>query len=250
MKKFSGLLFMVFLLCLATSNASAMSVLSTPAYSGNYGYGGTSWGNMTAALNAATSNHVDVVDNFENLPQMLTYDALWLNIRGSPLTLTEYNNIQSFIATPGKRVVMIGENSDFTSWNQQIIGLNGGIYTNQEADGLATKFIDHELTTGLTTVFLPSSGVVNSGGSALFTPNFATLWGDNVLTVLDYNVFGDDYWDDNNNDVFATNVAYWIAGNSRQPESAIPTLSEWGMIFMSLILAGSALWMIRRRQLS
>lgn len=30
----------------------------------------------------------------------------------------------------------------------------------------------------------------------------------------------------------------------------IPTLSEWGMIIMSLILAGSAIWMIRRRQVS
>ncbi len=32
-----------------------------------------------------------------------------------------------------------------------------------------------------------------------------------------------------------------------QPEG-IPTLSEWGMIFMSMLLAGSAIWMIRRRQ--
>ena len=32
--------------------------------------------------------------------------------------------------------------------------------------------------------------------------------------------------------------------------SQIPTLSEWGMIFMSLILAGSAFWMMRRRQLA
>jgi hypothetical protein len=30
----------------------------------------------------------------------------------------------------------------------------------------------------------------------------------------------------------------------------IPTLSEWGMIIMSLILAGSAIWMMRRRQVS
>jgi hypothetical protein len=28
----------------------------------------------------------------------------------------------------------------------------------------------------------------------------------------------------------------------------VPTLSEWGMIFMSLMLAGSAIWMIRRRR--
>lgn len=31
-------------------------------------------------------------------------------------------------------------------------------------------------------------------------------------------------------------------------QASIPTLSEWGMIIMSLILAGSAFWMIRRRQ--
>jgi hypothetical protein len=30
--------------------------------------------------------------------------------------------------------------------------------------------------------------------------------------------------------------------------TGIPTLSEWGMIIMSLLLAGAAIWMIRRRQ--
>lgn len=34
------------------------------------------------------------------------------------------------------------------------------------------------------------------------------------------------------------------------PPKAIPTLSEWGMIIMSLMLAGSAFYMIRRRQTS
>jgi hypothetical protein len=32
--------------------------------------------------------------------------------------------------------------------------------------------------------------------------------------------------------------------------SSIPTLTEWGMVFMSLALAGSAFWMIRRRRIS
>lgn len=32
--------------------------------------------------------------------------------------------------------------------------------------------------------------------------------------------------------------------------AAIPTLSEWGMIIFSLLLAGSAIWMIKRRQVS
>ena len=31
---------------------------------------------------------------------------------------------------------------------------------------------------------------------------------------------------------------------------AIPTLSEWGMIIMSLLMAGSAFWMMRRRRIA
>jgi hypothetical protein len=30
----------------------------------------------------------------------------------------------------------------------------------------------------------------------------------------------------------------------------IPTLSEWGMVIMSLLLAGTAIWMIRRRKIA
>ena len=33
-----------------------------------------------------------------------------------------------------------------------------------------------------------------------------------------------------------------------QESAAIPTMNEWGMIFMSLMIAGSALWIISRRQ--
>ncbi|RJP46856.1 MAG: IPTL-CTERM sorting domain-containing protein [Desulfobacteraceae bacterium] len=40
-----------------------------------------------------------------------------------------------------------------------------------------------------------------------------------------------------------------FGGIAQQPAGApIPTLSGWGMILLSMILAGSALWMIRRRQ--
>jgi immune inhibitor A len=40
-----------------------------------------------------------------------------------------------------------------------------------------------------------------------------------------------------------------VVAETSEP-AAIPTLSEWGMIIMSLMLAGSAFWMIRRRQVS
>ncbi|RJP88646.1 MAG: IPTL-CTERM sorting domain-containing protein [Desulfobacteraceae bacterium] len=249
MKKIIGMLFMVFLLCVMVSSASALSVLGTTQNLGSYGYGVGDWGNMTAALNTATSNQFDTVPNFENLSQMLTYDALWLDCRNTSLTATEYNNIQSFIAT-GRRVVMIGENSSWTAWNQQIVGMNGGTYGGQEVSGTASSVISNALTNGAPSVYLPTAGVVASGGTALYVPNFATLWGNNVLTVLDVNIFSNTFWGSENNGIFATNVANWVAGSSGPtPVQPIPTLNEWGMILLSLAMAGAGLvYMKRRRQ--
>jgi len=47
--------------------------------------------------------------------------------------------------------------------------------------------------------------------------------------------------------VSADQVTPFTITNAPTP-SSIPTLSEWGMIILSLLLAGSAIWMIRRRQ--
>ena len=55
---------------------------------------------------------------------------------------------------------------------------------------------------------------------------------------------------------FATNEFSYLAIDNTEKfdvvsnPAAIPTLSEWGMIIFSLLLAGSAIWMIRRRQVS
>jgi hypothetical protein len=41
-----------------------------------------------------------------------------------------------------------------------------------------------------------------------------------------------------------------IIASCPKDTKAVPTLSEWGMIIMSILLAGSAIWMIRRRQIA
>ena len=41
-----------------------------------------------------------------------------------------------------------------------------------------------------------------------------------------------------------------ITINTNYEQQSIPTINEWGMILMSLILAGAAFWMMRRRQIS
>ena len=60
---------------------------------------------------------------------------------------------------------------------------------------------------------------------------------------------------DGNTAAIQTNPAPVVGGGNItlyvDPSSAsIPTLSEWGMIIMLLMLAGSAIWMIRRRQIA
>jgi len=70
--------------------------------------------------------------------------------------------------------------------------------------------ISNQLTSGVGGVYAPAHGVA-SGGEALFSENFATLWNDNVLTVLDVDAFNDTYWNDQDNAAFAQNVAEWVA---------------------------------------
>lgn len=197
-------------LTLGTTSFAATVLLSDSggAWGNGYGYGYSDWTNMTNALNTATGNQVTVVSNFSNLSQMLTYDALWLDQRwtSGSLAATEVNNIASFIST-GKKVVMIGENSSWAAWNNQILGIVGGTYVSGSAyTGTAYPSVSNSLTNGVSSVYLLAAGLAN-GGTALFDQNFATLWGSNVLTLLDVNVL-----DDSNGYVqFETNVANWIA---------------------------------------
>jgi hypothetical protein len=173
-----------------------------------YGYGNFDWDNMTAAMNEVCTN-IDTTTNFENLEQMLTYDALWLDIRPSDSFLSdeELSNLTTFINT-GRKVVLMGENNNWTSWNNQILSLVGESYSDQYT-GYASPVISNALTEGVSSVYLVACGLAN-GGTALFDSNFATLWGDNVLTVLNVNVFDDNYWDSKNNGIFAQNVASWV----------------------------------------
>ncbi|MCU0599425.1 MAG: IPTL-CTERM sorting domain-containing protein [Desulfobacterales bacterium] len=54
---------------------------------------------------------------------------------------------------------------------------------------------------------------------------------------------------------FTGGVAYvstitWDCTTGELISRKVPTLNEWGMIIMSLLMAGSAIWMIRRRQIA
>ena len=188
------------------------------------GYGWFVWRNFTAAIDEAFSNQVTVVPDFNDLEQMLSHDALLLDLRLPTDTLgaTEVANISTFAAT-GRRVLLMGDNDFFGAWNSQILAIVGGTYAG-EYDGIATRLVLNDITSDVPTLDIPLGGTVGMavGGTELYEPNFATMWKDNlnVLTVLDANVWEDRLWDVTNGGTFGTNVARWLAGVP-EPTSAL-----------------------------
>lgn len=80
-------------------------------------------------------------------------------------------------------------------------------------------------------------------------PYSTTLGGEPVtLSRLGFQDLGQAY------DVWTESSSIGVIGLeyelSSPPPQPIPTLSEWGMIIFSLLLAGSAIWMMKRRRVS
>jgi PKD repeat protein len=187
-------------------------LVNTTSNTGNYGYNQSYWPGMTAELNSAFDNDITVVPDLENLDLMMAFDALWVDQRwtNGTLTQTEINNIKAFAAT-GRMVVMIGENSSWSTWNNQILGIAGGSFSGSSS-GDSDAIFDHPITNNASTVYIAGGGTA-AGGISLYDQNFATLWGDNknILTVLDVNIFDNYYWSYQSNQQFSINVANWLA---------------------------------------
>ncbi|BDQ34998.1 hypothetical protein [Pseudodesulfovibrio portus] len=210
------LLFGVMVFAVGTAHAQSVLVSQYQAY--GYGYGAPGYANWTGALNTATSNNVQVAANFENYAQMLSYDALLLDVRdmSAVLSATEVSNLTSYIAT-GRRVLMMGENYHWTTWDSSVLGVVGGTYDPTVSTGTAIPVVAHELTQGIAGVH-PQGGGMASGGVSLFDMPFAHLWGDgNVLTLMDTGILDDWYGEYLDNPAFAVNVAEWLAGSTPTP---------------------------------
>ncbi len=187
-----------------------------------YGYGKNYWHNMTDAINNAIgASNVVLLDDLSD--SLLSYDAVMVEIRGfsDELLPVEVQNLQDFIAT-GRYVVLFGENNNWPNWNNSILGVVGGSYSGTEITNSSTTAFSHYLTTGVSEVYFPMSGIAN-GGTPLFDKNVATLWGGdlNVLTLLDINIVSDYFWNYYDNHQFATNIANWLARSPSSPNNNI-----------------------------
>lgn len=233
--------FMILTVC--SSNAFAAAILvSDSGGTGAYGYGYSQWSNFTTELDAKASS-VSVVSNLSDGAAMLTFDALMVDQRwtNGVLTPTELSNIAAFIAT-GKRVFMVGENNSWTNWNNQILGLVGGSYLSQLNSGAPNLAIsNNELVDGVTSISNNLTIGRAVGGESLFEQNVGTLWGDNVLTFLDVNIFQDTNLNSLDNALFMSNVITWLTADVNGPEPASSPTS------LALFAFGAITLLIRRK---
>lgn len=176
-------------------------------------YGAEEWSNMTALLDNVSSSGITVVSDLTDSQQVLSFDALWVDVGpwAGDLGSAELENIKALVET-GRRVVLVGENRLWAGWNNQILGIvNSHHCGGDDNHGVARSVIGHPLTSSASSLKYQAIGCACEG-TALYAPNFVTLWGSelNVLTILDSNVLDDENWDNEDNAQFAQNVANWI----------------------------------------
>ncbi|HSV15292.1 MAG TPA: hypothetical protein VLI90_13615, partial [Tepidisphaeraceae bacterium] len=203
------------LICAIPCASSAASVLVSLVRDGSQqGYGDPPWTDMTARLNAAAGagKIATTSADLNNLNQMLAYDGIWIDLRqfniGS-LTATEAANLSAY-ADSGRRIVLIGENSTYATWDSSILSAVGSSYGGGNYTGTTptTSFVP--LTSGVNSVVVVNGGIAGgSDGLRLFTDRVVTVWGParNILVALDSNMFDDDRLALTGNSTFANNVA-------------------------------------------
>lgn len=231
---------------LTVSNAQAASILlQTPqgGYTSNVMYGSV-WTTFTGYMTGAHT--LTATPDFENLAQLQLYDAVWVDQElGNTLSGGEVTALTSYISA-GHRVVMIGENSGWTAWNNSLMAVAGGTVTQDCSWSFGTPLVSNTLTAGVGSVQNVCGSTLNPAGNLQlqFSNGMAgvyTVGAGEVLVIADSNWNDDNYISSANNRLFAQNVVRWIG----EPISTVPDPGS-SLLLLGMGLAGLRAW--KKRQ--
>ena len=201
----------------AAARASVL-VLPNADSTSPVGIGRPQWTQMTADLSAAAGSPLITSTAALDDPAALqACTGLWVDLGQSSESLTsaETSNLQAFIQS-GRRVVLIGENSYYGTWDGSILSAVGGAYANGNFNGATPARSYTVLTTGVASLNVTQAGTAASSSvsTSLFQDRVATTWGpaQNALVMLDTEALADPALSAAGNSAFASNVATWVAG--------------------------------------
>lgn len=230
--------FMGVLATMATANASILVDQANPV-SGFY-VGASSLTNFSADLAAEPGGYT--IGSIANSADVAAATSVLVMLRnsGDVLSVDEKSNLSDALSA-GKNVVLIGEWYGWGMWDNSILGFAGGATVAGASQNAVTPVVNNALTAGVSSIQLIAAGhaVGGSGGTSLFTENFATLWGANLLTVLDINVFDDNH----GNIQWEQNVADYLAA----PVSATPLSASLPLFASGLSALGLLGWWRKRK---
>jgi hypothetical protein len=201
------------LLFAGSAQATSLLVSDQTYIADKYTYGAANYQQFSGHLD----NHFNQVDvgNFNDLTVMLGYDAIWVTLRGSnnsSLSALEASNLSSYIATGGK-VLLQGEQGGWNEWNESILNLVGATASGSVSSNTLNALGGHPLLTEVDQIEVGSAGNISNPGAGVFLFDLAAaaVWGNNVLGIMDVNLFEDTRIGTEDNTQFAMNSSRWLA---------------------------------------
>lgn len=218
--KFLSNLLTPLLLLVISSIASASPIYTQTPQGGysSYVLGGSQWSTFTGLV--TSQNTINQYADFENSITLSSYGVVWVDQElSSSLSATEITNLQNYynsnntealvildsnwndnsyinnennmqfaanIAswladTSTNKIVLIGENNSWTSWNQSIMNVVGGGYDSACNWDIGSPVSSHILTSGVNTVQNICGSTISLNQSLgnpdiLFSNNFAAIY--------------------------------------------------------------------------